>query len=259
MNTLLKFSKENAKIRKLRKITELKRFLRGNKKIYSLDVLSGHYCPFAHDCLSKAVYVDGKGHIEDGPHTKFRCYSASAEAQYPNVFKLRKHNSELLRNGKTAPAMYDILQNSLPENAGIIRIHSAGDFFNQANFDAWLEMARQNPKVLFYAYTKSLPYWLNRKGDVDKVDNFVLTASYGGRKDELIEKNGLRSVKVIFSEGEAGGLEIDHDDSHAARPSLKSKSFALLIHGTQPPNTDASRALSKLGGLGGKGSYNKKD
>lgn len=260
MNTLLKFSPANAKTRRLSKIKELKQFLTAKRKIYSLDLLSGHFCPFAHECLSKAIYVGGKAHIQDGPHTKFRCYSASQEAQYPNVYKLRKHNSDLLRKSKTPERMYVNLLESCPKNAGIIRIHSAGDFFNQADFDAWLEFARQNPHILCYAYTKSLPYWLNRRDEVARIDNFILTASYGGRKDDLIDKHNLRSVKVVFSEAEARKLKlpIDHDDSHAARPSLKNKSFALLIHGHQPAGSEASKALQKLGGLGGKGSYNRK-
>ena len=87
--------------------------------------------------------------------------------------------------------------------------------------------------------------------------NFVLTASYGGRDDHMIQEFNLRSAKVVFSEAEAAelGLEIDHDDSHAAKPSLRDKSFALLIHGTQPAGSEASTALKKLKG---KGSYSRK-
>ena len=76
----------------------------------------------------------------------------------------------------------------------------------------------------------------------------IFTASRGGREDYLIEKHNLREAVVVFSEREAydKGLEIDHDDSHAARPSLRNQSFALLIHGTQPKNTDAAKALQVL-------------
>ncbi len=92
---------------------------------------------------------------------------------------------------------------------------------------------------------------------IDQVDNFILTASYGGRDDELIDQHGLRSAKVVFSETEAEelGLEIDHDDSHAARPSVKNLDFALLVHGTQPKGSEASEALKALKG---KGSYSRK-
>ena len=62
---------------------------------------------------------------------------------------------------------------------------------------------------------------------------------------------------MVYSEAEAValGLAIDHDDSHAARPSLRDQDFALLIHGTQPKGTKASEALKRLKG---KGSYSRK-
>ena len=123
---------------------------------------------------------------------------------------------------------------------------------------AWYTMAMLNPTVLFYAYTKSLRYWLT-VNEFPILNNFVLTASYGGRDDHLIDDPtfNLRYAKVVFSEKEAEelGLEIDHDDSHAARPSKRNESFALLIHGTQPAGSDAATALKKLKG---KGSYSRK-
>jgi hypothetical protein len=48
-------------------------------------------------------------------------------------------------------------------------------------------------------------------------DNFKLTASEGGKHDDLIESESLKFAKVLFSIEEARelDLEIDHDDSHA--------------------------------------------
>jgi len=59
---------------------------------------------------------------------------------------------------------------------------------------------------------------------------------------------------VVFSEEEAAklGLEIDHDDSHAYKGD---KSFALLLHGTQPKGTMAAKAKNKLVTAGVKHSY----
>ena len=82
----------------------------------------------------------------------------------------------------------------------------------------------------------------------------------GGTQDHVTENYGLRKAVVVFSEAEAEelGLEIDHDDSHAAKPSLRNQDFALLIHGTQPAGSKAAQALNELKG---KGSYsrNKKE
>ena len=152
--------------------------------------------------------------------------------------------------------MVKIIDDSLPPNAGIVRIHVAGDFFNQEYMHAWYTVALLNPRVLFYAYTKSIKYLLSVREFPD-IWNFVLTASYGGRDDHMIDEFNLRSAKVVFSEAEAAelGLEIDHDDSHAAKPTLRDQSFALLLHGTQPKGSEASTALRELKG---KGSYSRK-
>ena len=229
---MLKFSNANAKTEALKQVDELKPFLADKRKIYSLDLLSGYTCPFAKACLSKAVtQPDGKRKIQDGVDNEFRCFSASQEVQYTNVYNSRKHNMDTLRRLHLNDMIHELNQ-SMPKNLGICRIHVAGDFF-----------------------TKSLTYWLKYREWIEQLDNFVLTASYGGRNDELIEAENLRSAKVVFSEAEAYELDIDHDDSHAARPSLKDQDFALLIHGTQPKGTEAAEALKELKG---KGSYSRK-
>ena len=253
---MLKFSKANAKTQALANDAELAEYLQGNRKIYSLDLLSGWSCPHAKDCLSKAIVQDnGKRKIKDGKDTQFRCFSASQEVQYTNVYNSRKHNFDLLRK-LSCGEMVDMINQSLPTNAGIVRIHVAGDFFSRQYMEAWYTVALLNPKILFYAYTKSLRFWL-AINEFPVLHNFVLTASYGGTHDHLIDEFNLRSTKVVFSEAEAEqlGLAIDHDDSHAAKPSLRNNSFALLIHGTQPAGSEASTALKKLKG---KGSYSRK-
>ena len=94
---MVKWSEANAKIEALQTVESLKQYLEG-KKVYSFDLLSGFSCPFAHDCLSKAVEdSEGKRTIKDGPNTKFRCFSASQEVQYNGVYNRRKNNFDSLR------------------------------------------------------------------------------------------------------------------------------------------------------------------
>ena len=219
-------------------------FGKGNAKldmtIHTFSLPAGHSCPFALQCLSKANKTDGK--IKDGKNTRFRCFAASQENLWPNVRTSRWHNYELLKTLKMHQ-MVSLINSSLPKTATIIRVHVSGDFFNSLYFRAWMEVARDNPDVLFYAYTKCLPYWLSYKHTVP--GNFKLTASYGGKEDHLIELYKLKSAKVVYSEAEAAmlGLPIDHDDSHAYRGD---KSFALLIHGTQPAGSVAAKAISLM-------------
>ena len=254
---MLKFSNANAKTQALANDAELAEYLTDKRKIYSLDLLSGYSCHHADECLSKAVLQpNGKRKIKDGKNTKFRCFSASQEVQYTNVYNSRKHNFDLLRKANHEE-MVKLINSSLPSNAGIVRIHVAGDFFSLPYMHAWYVVALMNPNTLFYAYTKSTSWWVGGINEFPILHNFVLTASMGGTQDHVTENYGLRKAVVVFSEAEAAelGLEIDHDDSHAAKPSLRDQDFALLIHGTQPAGSKAAQALKELKG---KGSYSRK-
>jgi hypothetical protein len=255
---MLKWSKANAKTERLNESCwDIARYLDDGRKVYSLDLLSGYSCPFAEACLSKAVVgEDGKRKIRDGGDNEFRCFSASQEVQYTNVYNLRKHNYDTLKqNQGDWPLMYQELWKSIPKDAGIVRIHVAGDFFNENYLRAWIQLAMANSDILFYAYTKSLKYWDSLRNEIP--ENLVMTASYGGRDDWMIDHYDFRSAKVVFSEEQAEELDliIDHDDSHAANPTWRDEDFALLIHGTQPKGSEAAVALRALKG---KGSYSRK-
>ena len=258
------FSAANVKIAKLADDPALAEFFvtrksdgsvaKRKRKVYSFDLASGYSCPYARECLSKVKVNDkGKRKIFDGPDTKYRCFSASQEALFSGVYNKRFRNFQTVRSMNTDQLVL-LISEAMPDNLGVCRIHVAGDFYSQAYFDAWLEIAKLNPSRLFYAYTKSLPFWVRRIADIP--DNFRLTASYGGRRDDLIDANNLRKSVVVYhpENAEALGLEIDHDDSHAAK---HGGDFALLIHGTQPKGSEASDAIRKLKKEGVKYSYGK--
>ena len=242
---MVKWSDANAKTKALAKVPALIPFLQNKRKIFSVDLLSGHSCPFAMECFSRVDIIGGKKKIVDGKDTKFRCFSASQEVVYPHVYTSRKSNYDIFRACKTTDDMVKLLDDTMPQNLGICRIHVGGDFFNPKYFLAWLYMAQNHPDRLFYAYTKSLPYWVKHRKLVDKISNFVLTASYGGRYDHLIKQERLRYARVLdtMAKLSKNKLEIDDDDSHAADPSKKRKNFALLIHNTQPAGSEASEVL----------------
>jgi len=234
MNNRLFFANGNAKIDKT--------------KIFSLP--AGWSCPFAKDCLAKVPRFGGP--IITGPDAQFRCYAASGESLFQNTRDSRWNNFDLVK-GKSINQIVALLDNEIArfsKKYAIIRIHGSGDFFSQDYFDAWVEVVRRYPNKLFYAYTKALPFWVNRLGSIPH--NLKLTASRGGKFDYLIEKHGLVSVKVVFSEKEAKdlGLKIDHDDSLARKAN---KNYAVLLHGVQPSGTQAAKAweLIRRKGRGG--------
>ena len=240
------FSKANAKLEALYSVPELEQWLTNRRKVYSFDLLSGWSCPQAKDCLSKVVQIGNSRKIKDGKDCQFRCFSASQEATFPSAYNKRKANFDYMKSCKSTDEMVDEIVSAMPKNLGICRIHVAGDFFNQKYFRAWREVARICPDRLFYAYTKSLSWWVEDRDSLP--NNLVLTASRGGRLDFMIDEFNLRESKVVFSEAEADalGYEIDHTDELAAIPEIRDESFALLIHGVQPKGSEAAAAIKPL-------------
>ena len=230
--TLLKFGEPNSKLKKMLKKLGL--------KLKTFTLPAGYTCPGAKDCLSRANRETGK--IQDGPDTEFRCFAASAEATYPSLRKMVWHNLGLLKDSLVDGVdTCALICASLPKKFDVMRVHVGGDYFSKKYLQAWIEVAKRNPDKVFYSYSKSLHFFK----EFALPENLVLTASRGGKHDELIDLHGWKEALVVYSEQEAQerDLEIDHDDTHAA---FGKENFALLIHGTQPKGSAASAALSAI-------------
>ncbi len=236
----LKFGDPNAKLKKMIKKVGL--------VLKTFTLPAGHTCPAAKDCFSRADRETGK--VTDGPDTVFRCFMASAEARSPSLRKLVWHNLELIKEAlkrdaqagfENMPHTSQLINKSLPEKFDIMRVHVGGDYFSLQYLMAWIEVAKLNPDKVFYSYSKSLHLFKQ----FALPENLVLTASRGGKHDDLIDLHGWKEALVVYSEEEAAerGLEIDHDDTHAA---FGEENFALLIHGTQPAGSMASQALQAI-------------
>ena len=229
----------------MRTISKKKRyklgFSMGNAKLIFTCIFNlpcGITCPGAGQCK---VVVGDDGKIKSkGTNLEYRCYAGQKE-MYENVRKSKHRNYDALL-GLSRAGMRDLLLSELPRGVRV-RIHESGDFFSQDYFDAWIDVARALPEQLFYGYTKSIPYLLNRVAIMP--DNFRIVASYGGKYDRLITINKLQSVKVVWSVEEAVkiGLPIDHDDSLAY---TSREDFCHLIHGTQNAGSGAGAAMNKM-------------
>ncbi len=180
--------------------------------VYEWNLPTGSTCPFALDCKVTVDRHTGKFHNESNA---YKCYAANPE-RFPGVREHRWKNFESVRQG---------IKPVLPRDCKAVRIHASGDFFNQAYFDLWLEVCRDNPEVEFWAYTKSLRYWVARLHDIPT--NLQLTASYGGREDGLISEYGLKHT-IVYTDLKSvpEGMPIDNNDDCARAASIQR--FALL-------------------------------
>ncbi len=230
----LKFAYQNAKL----------------KGIWHYSLPSGYSCPAALNCKTFADRVTGKIRDEQTPDADgiiYRCYAAMDE-RYKNVRDSRWHNFDLLKEQKTTKEKAALIVRSIQQTGlvrgGTCRVHIGGDFFSQIYFNAWMQAAQFFPNVVFYSYTKSVHFlleYITAHNGLPK--NFVFTCSRGGKYDNLIPSTMIKTAKVFFSmeEAEALGLEIDHTDDLAISGE---DDFALVIHGSQPAGSDASKALA---------------
>lgn len=219
---MLKLSFGNSKIKKLAVYLGL-----AKNQVASFDLPAGYTCPAARACRSYANRKTGK--ITDGKGAEFRCYAASSEAVFKSARDNRWHNFEALR--VAGADMVSLILRSIPDTVKVLRIHSSGDFFTRAYFDAWVAVARALPDVKFFGYTKILPYV-----KADKPDNFTLVYSFGGTMDALVTDEPVAYVVNTVDDGIARGLPVSCQDNPVDDYDYVTagKSFALALHGTQP-------------------------
>lgn len=182
---------------------------------HEFNLPAGWSCPGADNCLTKADRDTGKI-VMTG--SGYRCYAAVAE-RFPSVRESRWANYRYVREHLKTDHPFPV-----PSRATHVRVHGSGDFFNQAYFDRWCVTAAAHPDVHFWAFTKSINYWV---ASMDKVpSNFVLQASRGSKHDHLIDQHGLKCAEVFHRlEDVPAGMPIDFDDTAAMHPG---PSFALL-------------------------------
>lgn len=78
-----------------------------------------------------------------------------------------------------------------------VRIHDAGDFFNEDYLLDWIYIARKTPDVLFYCYTKQISVFKKVQAGSDIPKNWVAIYSLGGREDALIDKQNDRHDDIF--------------------------------------------------------------
>lgn len=79
-----------------------------------------------------------------------------------------------------------------------LRVHDSGDYYSPEYIQKWLEIARLNPQVKFYSYTKSIPLFEG----IELPNNYDIIFSEGSKVDHLIDVTKHRHSR-IFSTKEA--------------------------------------------------------
>jgi hypothetical protein len=197
----------------------------GNSKlkadgIVSFNLIPIIHCPMAGACKSFCYATVGQQAFKSGVLRRARAFLATTKADF-------------------VPRMVTEVQKAVKKGARAVRIHDSGDFYSYEYMLAWFEIARANPSVRFYAYTKmvSLVRMAYKAGLVP--DNFRLIQSLGGIADKQIDRS-LPHSRIFSSLDEllaAGYSDASESDAPAAFGS--SPLIGLIIHGAKSKRFDA--------------------
>lgn len=177
---LISFSYSNAKLKDTRDV-----------KFIQWNILAIVTCPF------KTNLCGGKD--ENG---KVNCYAYKCE-RYPSVKNRRSIHTEATKRDDFVEIMIEQIEYELKSTKKTIffRIHESGDFYNYEYLEKWYFIAKHfegNNRIIFEAYTKSLPYFkeLYSKYGKDNVNIKVLSSIWADTKKEMIELTKELNLKV---------------------------------------------------------------
>lgn len=187
-------------------------------KIFNFSIPAGNdkatgkiTCPFAGSCLSL-------------------CYAKKGMYRFGNVERALSNRYEASKKDDFVERINTELAKVKKRKQVYVRIHDSGDFYSPAYFAKWLEIARLNPLVRFYAYTKSHSFI---RGNFAIPENMDLIYSLGSTRDELINQETERHSKIFQSAEEmsaAGYSDSSYLDINATKWVTANNKIGLLIH-----------------------------
>jgi len=195
---------QNAKMRKTS--------LENNTKIFNFSIPAYKTkggkitCPFADSCV-KYCYA------QKGNYTRF-----------PIIQELMEKKYELSKTENFINLMNEEIQK---KKAKYIRIHDSGDFYSIKYLNKWIDIAIQNKEVIFYAYTKSIKFFIN---GLQLPKNLKIIFSEGSKTDNLINVNKHRHARIfkdITTLLNSGYIDASNNDLKAI---TSNKKVGLVYH-----------------------------
>ena len=168
-------------------------------------------CPFAKDCVKY-------------------CYAQKGNYRYPSVKKGLNNRYELSKKDEFITIMN---ANILLERPTHVRIHDSGDFYSVEYLNKWVQIAKDNKEVIFYAYTKSIPFFKRTKEMNTNFllpKNLIIIFSEGSKKDNLINTDTDRHSRIFKDINEMikqGYVNASDNDLNAI---TNNKKVGLLLH-----------------------------
>ena len=130
------------------------------------------------------------------------CYAKFGTFWFRNVRNCMEKNLEESKQADFVAQMNAQLK-GLPD-AKYIRLHSSGDYYDQAYYNKWNDIAKANPQITFLSYT--------RNADIDfsgRAKNLVVYQSVDKTTQKINPTLSLKSF--IFDKGEHENEHMSYD------------------------------------------------
>jgi len=164
-------------------------------------------CPFAKDCV------------------KF-CYAQKGAYSWSNVKPAFEKRYELTKTDNFINLMNSEIKR---KKVDFLRIHDSGDFYSKSYIQKWFTIANDNPKVKFYAYTKSFILFQG----LTIPNNLDIIFSEGGKHDKLIDTKIDRHARIFNNKQELikqGYIDASKNDLLATKFFNSSNKVGLIFH-----------------------------
>ena len=191
----------------------------GNSKLKKSGIVSFNLIPIVHCPLAGSC--------------KAFCYATVGQQAFASGVKRRAAAFKATLSPTFVQDMHSEIARWKKKKIKAIRVHDSGDFYSMDYLKNWLEIARLNPDVKFYAYTKSLPF-VHKAFELGLVpSNFRLIQSVGGLADSRIQKDlpHARIFGTLEELQEAGYADASETDDASAFGS--SPLIGLVVHGAR--------------------------
>lgn len=199
----MKLLTQNAKLKKT-SIENKMRVLNFSLPAYK-TITGKTVCPFAKDCIKY-------------------CYAQKGNYKYPSVIKGLNNRYELSKTDEFVPKMNATIILERPTH---VRIHDSGDFYSPQYLNKWVQIAKDNTNVIFYAYTKSIKFFIN---GLKLPKNMKIIFSEGSKTDNLINTSKHRHARIFKSKellNAAGYIDASNNDLKAI---TSNKKVGLVYH-----------------------------
>lgn len=216
----------------------------GNSKLKKSGIVSFNlipivHCPLAGACKAFCYATVGQQAFASGVKRRAAAFKATLDPAF-----VQNMHAEIQRWKKKIGGKSRTDARSFKA----IRVHDSGDFYSMEYLKSWLEIARLNPDVRFYAYTKSLPF-VHKAFELGLVPpNFRLIQSVGGLADSRIRQD-LPHARIFgtLEELQAAGYA-DASETDDASAFGESPLIGLVVHGARKGKFEGTQSLRSLEG-----------